>query len=210
MIYLIGGSLRCGKTILSKKVALKKRISCVSTDALRPMIINMVPKSEVKKKFPQTNMPTPKDKFRFEVYSPKELLMAQIAEAKTMWPPTEALISSLIYRDEDFVIEGVHLFPPFVNKLKKTKFWKHIRVVYLIKKDLDKIQAGFSKNKIGYDWMYPSIKDDQARMIQAAELVREKAEYIEKEAKRFRFKLFNTENNFDKVLKEAQDYLIQK
>jgi len=210
MIYLIGGSLRCGKTILSKKISSKKRISCVSTDALRPMVISMLPKSEVKRKIPQTDMPTPKDKFRFEVYSPKALLRAQVAEARTMWPAIEALIASLIHREEDFVIEGVHLFPPLVNKLKNKKYWKQVRVVYLIKKDLDKIQAGFAKNKSGYDWMYSSIKGDHKRLTEAAELVREKAEYIEKEAKKFRFKIYNTENSFDKVLKEAQQYLIKE
>jgi 2-phosphoglycerate kinase len=208
MIYLIGGSPRCGKTILAKKISLKKKISLVSTDAFRPMVLEMTPKSEIKKKFPQTDMPTPKNKFRFDIYSSKEMLKAQAVEAKTMWPPTKAFIRSLIYREQDFVIEGVHLFPSLVNELKKTAHWKHIRVVYLIKTDIEKIIAGFSRNKDSFDWMYPSIKDNGDRLTKAAEMVREKSLYIEKGCKKHRFKAFNTEAGFNKKIREALNYLI--
>lgn len=210
MIYLIGGSARCGKTILSKKIAIKKRTSLISTDHLRSMVLAMVPKSEMNKKFPQTKMVSPKNKFRFDCHSAEAMLKAQVIEAKTMWPPIKALISSLIYRDQDCVIEGVHLFPSLVKQLKGTKDWKHIKVVYLIKTDLEKIQIGFSKNKEEFDWMYPFIKNDADRLRKAAKMVSVKGAYIEKEAGKYNLKVYNTENNFNKVLKEARSYLINE
>lgn len=208
MIYLIGGSPRCGKTILAKRISLKERISYISTDPLRQMILDMVPKSEVKRKFPQTEMLYPKDKFRFEVYSPKVILKAQIVEAKTMWSPTKTLIQSLVNREQDFIIEGIHLFPRLVNQLKETRYWKKIKVVYLIKSQLDKIKTGFSQNKNEYDWLYPTIRDSKERLTKAAEMVKEKSDYIEKEAKKFRFKLYNTEDDFNKQIEKASKYLI--
>jgi len=210
MIYLIGGSPRCGKTILAKKLSSKLRVSHLSTDAFYPMVLSMIPKPEIKKKFPQQDMPTPKGKFRFDVYPNQAMLKAQTTEAETMWPPIKAFISSLVHREQDLIIEGIHLFPKLVNQFKNTKQWKHIRIVYLIKMDLEKIQTGFSKSKDIYDWMYPAIKNDKERLGKAAEFVRSKSVYIEKEAKKHRFRLFNTDDNFRVALKEAQDYLIRK
>ena len=152
-------------------------------------------------------MPTPKNKFRFDVYSSKELLKAQLVESKTMWPSVTAFIESLIYREQDYVIEGVHLFPGLVNQLKKTKYWKNLRVVYLIKENLDNIASGFSMNKDVFDWMYPFIKNDAKRLAKAAEMVREKSLYIKRETKKMNLKLYNTEDDFNKVMKEAQNYL---
>jgi len=210
MIYLIGGSSRCGKTILSKKIASKKKISFISTDSLRPIVLEILSKKELKSKFPQTNMPTPKNKFRFDLYPAKDILDAQVVEAKIMWPPIKAFITSLIFRDRDYVIEGLHLLPGLVNQLKRTKYWKDIKVVYLIKTDLIKIQSGFSKNIREFDWMYPLIKNDKDRLLKASEMVSSKGQYIAKEAIKFDLKLYNTEDSFNKTLKEAEAYLFRK
>lgn len=209
MIYLIGGSPRCGKTILANKLSSKLKISHLSTDAFYPMVLSMIPKSERKKRFPQTNMPTPEGKFRFDVYPHQKTLKAQIVEAKTMWTPIKAFVSSLINREQDFIIEGIHLFPKLVNEFKGTKYWKQIRLIYLIKTDLDKIQSRFSKSTDVFDWMYPAIKNDEVRLRAAAKYVKSKSDYVEKEAKKYRLKIFHTDTFFNKTLKEAQDYLIR-
>ena len=104
MIYLIGGSPRCGKTILANKIAREKRISLVSTDALRQVVLNTIPKSTIKKKFPQEPIKGPDGKFLFEIYPPRYLLKAQITEAKTMWPGTKSFIEALIRSGQDYVI----------------------------------------------------------------------------------------------------------
>ncbi len=209
MIYLIGGSPRCGKTILAKKIAHDKKISCVSTDALRAAILNTVPKSQRQKKFPQEAMPTPPTKFRFDVYSPAAQLKAQLVEAETMWPGVMAFIKSLSNREQQYVVEGVHLLPRLVNQLKKTSYWKDIKVVYLAKKDLAKIIKDFPKNKDEYDWMLPTIQHDKARLRKAALMTQVKSQYFDREAKKYHLKVFNTDSNFQKKLRQAQRYLIK-
>ncbi len=208
MIYLIGGSPRCGKTILAKKIAHSKKLSWITTDAIYPIILNSLPKTQVKDKFPQTAMKTPSNNFRFDIYSSKAMLSAQLVEAKTMWPGTKALISHLIGRQQDYVIEGVHLLPKFINELKKNH-WKNIRVVYLIKRDLNRIIEDFSKNKNEYDWMLPAIMGNKSRLKKAADMVQVKSEYFYKEAKKYNLKIFNTDNNFGRKLRDAQNYLLR-
>src|SRR3989338_7215427 len=110
MIYLIGGSPRCGKTILSRKLARKTGASFISTDAIYTMILKTVPKSELKTKFPQEVMLTPKSKFGFDVYPAKAMLKAQLAEADTMWQSIKALIVFMVDSKQDYIIEGIHLF----------------------------------------------------------------------------------------------------
>lgn len=209
MIYLIGGAPRCGKTILSKKIASKKRISFVSLDVLRPMIMASFSKVERKKRFPSESVKTPKGKFRFEVNDSKEAIRIMNVESRTTWPPIRALIEKLIEREEDYVIEGANLMPKYVNQLKGTKYWKDIRVVYIVKTDLDKIKSGFAKTTAGvYDWMYPHIKGDDERITMAAKYVQGYGKYFEKEAKKYGFKVFNTQDKFTKMLRDAKEYML--
>jgi 2-phosphoglycerate kinase len=210
MIYLIGGAPRCGKTTLSKTIASKKRISFISMDVLRPMIMASFKKGEWKKIFPSENIETPKGKFQFEVIDSREAVKIMNIESSTTWPPIKALIEKLIEREEDYVIEGANLMPKYLKQLKRTKYRKHIRVVYLVKTDLEKIKNGFAKTTKGvYDWMYPYIKGDDDRITMAAQYVQGYGRYFEKEAKKNGFDVFNTQDNFNKVLLEAERHLMK-
>lgn len=210
MIYLIGGAPRCGKTILSKKIASKKRVSFISLDVLRPMIMASFSKADQKKRFPSESVKTPRNKFRFEVQDSKEAIRIMNLESKTTWPPIKALIEKLIEREEDYVIEGANLMPKYVHQLKETKYWKNIQVAYIVKTDVGKIKSGFAKTTAGvYDWMYPHIKGDDERITMAAKYVQGYGIYFEKEAKKYGFKVFNTQDSFKKTLLEAKQYLIR-
>jgi len=185
MIYLVGGAPRCGKTIFSKMLSKKKRISWISTDGLESVIKVYNPE-----KFPKLD--TCKA-------TPKQLLAAEIKDAKTLWPGVERLIRSMLKWKHDYVIEGVHLLPQLVAKLKKLPEWKQIKVVYLVKHDTDKIIAGFKQSDPETDWLVRCIKSDDDWQTYA-DMVMVKAEYMEKEAKKYGFKLVNTENNFKKTI----------
>ena len=209
MIYLIGGSPRCGKTILAKKISQKEKISWISTDVIYPIVLKSIPKSQIKSKFPQTAMKTPSGKFRFDVYSPEAMLKAQLVEATTMWPGIKELIYYLINRQQDFIIEGVHLLPKYINKLKRADIWKNIKVIYLVKRNIDNIIKGFPKNKNEYDWMIQTIIGNKERLKKAAKMVQIKSEYFYKETKKYHLKIFNTDTNFVQKLRDSQYYLLR-
>ena len=120
MIYLIGGAPRCGKTILSKKIAAQKKISWISTDSLWSVVLAGTPKSQIIKKFPYR-------KYRLDTHEPELMLQAEITESNTLWPGVKAFIKHLIDCRENYVIEGVHLMPELVQELKKTKYWKSLK-----------------------------------------------------------------------------------
>lgn len=166
-------------------LAKKKRISWISTDGLESVIKVYNPE-----KFPKLD--TCKA-------TPKQLLAAEIKDAKTLWPGVKRLIQSCLKWKHDYVIEGVHLLPQLVAELKKMPEWKQIKVVYLIKRDKDKIIAGFKQSDPETDWLVRCIKSDDDWQTYA-EMVMVKAEYMEKEAKKFGFKVVNTENNFKKTI----------
>jgi 2-phosphoglycerate kinase len=192
MVYLIGGAPRCGKTILSKKLAAKKKISWISTDSIWSVVSSYTPKDQIGKKFPYR-------KTRLGLHDPKSLLRAEITESKTLWPGIKAFIKKLIDSREDCVIEGVHLMPALVNGLKRTKYWNNIKILYLVKEDPRKIKSGFSRNAAAHDWLSPLLKNPQIREA-AAEMVREKSRYISAEARKYGFKVVVMDDDFEKKI----------
>lgn len=206
MIYLIGGAPRCGKTILAKKIALKKKISWITTDVLRFVILSHTPKKELKTRFPFEYIQTAKGQYHFEKYSPAVLLKYEIREAVSMWPGVKALIKQFIDCQQDYVIEGVHLLPKLVNQFKGTKYWKHIKLVYLIKKDLKKIKKGIPKNKKEFDWILAGGINVPGRLDKAALMIQYESLYFETQAKKYNFNVINTDTEFNQKLNK----LLQK
>ncbi|MEI7741468.1 MAG: hypothetical protein WCJ29_03095 [bacterium] len=197
MIYLIGGAPRSGKTILSKRIAAQKNISWISTDSIRAMVLAGTKKSLISKKFPY-------QKVSLEKNPAPELLRAEITESKTLWPNVEALIKQFIDCNEDYIVEGVHLMPRLVSKLKSTKYWKQIKIIYLVKDDLEKIQTGFALNTSAHDWLSGVVKDSDIAK-RAARMVQIKSRYIAREARKCRFKVIVTDDDFNLKIKAAVD-----
>ena len=202
MIYLISGAPRCGKTILSKKITVSQRIPLLSTDSISPIIVKYIPKSQLKKK-----MPSEFSKGS-EYISSRRSLEIDIIEARTMWSGIKALIKELDSSKQDYIIEGVHLLPKLVMQLKKEKYWKNIKSIYLIKKDPYKIIKGFCINKGDFDWVRRCLSDKH-KIQNIAEMVKLKSLYFEKEAKKYKLKIINTERNFTSQLNLARKFLIK-
>lgn len=193
MIYLIGGAPRCGKTIFSKAIAKKKRISWISTDSIWSVVVASTPKNQIAKKFPYRRT-------RLGVHSAKSISAAEIAESKTLWPGIRAFIERIIEIHEDYVIEGVHLMPELIRTLKRKKYWKDISVVYLVKEDLQKIKDGFSRNVAAHDWLAAMFKKSPHLKEAAAEMVREKSRHIAVGADRYGLKVVNMDDAFEKKM----------
>lgn len=201
MLYLIGGAPRCGKTTLAKKIAAKRRIGWLSTDNIWTVVYNSTPKSQLKIKFPFNFAKKPKDKFHFEVYTPQEHLRMEITESYSIWPGTKALIEQLIDCRHDYVIDGVHLLPELVKQFKNTRFWKNIRLVYLVKTDLAKIKEGIPKNKKQFDWILTGGIDVPGRLDKAAQMIKHESQYLQRQAKKYGFKVVDTGRDFEKKIK---------
>lgn len=203
MIYLIGGSPRGGKSILSKELAKQLNIPYISTDNLRPVIIPYFKKRKFEffpfeKMFDADNI----DKY-FKKYTGREMLNADIKEAKTMWPGVKNLIEYLLKCKMDYIIEGVDLLPSMVNQFKSEN---NIKAVYLIKLDSNKIYQGILDNKNSNDWITGNTQNKES-ILKAADSLIPYGNYFLREAKKYNFKYFNTEDDFHSQIKEAVNYL---
>lgn len=193
MIYLIGGAPRCGKTILSRKLAKKRGVSWISTDSLQTMVQAYLPAREVRKKFPFSRIPGS------EAISAEESLKAEIMESKSLWPGLKSFVIHSIQCHQDVVIEGVHLLPQLVNQFRGTEYWKHLKIIYLVKKDETLIADGLVKNTEKHDWLRPSLGKPKV-VAHIAKMIALKSEYISKMATRYGFKVVNTEKDFKKTI----------
>jgi 2-phosphoglycerate kinase len=203
MIYLIGGSPRSGKSILSRKLSKELNIPYISTDNLRLVVLPYFKGKNKYKNFPYIKMFNliKVDRF-FMLYSGREMLKADIKEARSIYPGVKSLIDHLIDCKMDYIIEGVHLLPSLIKKLKNNK---KIKVVFLVKENEKKIYQGLIRNKNKNDWIASDIKN-QKIIITAAKSLGFYGKYFIKETKKYRFNCVNTENLFFKQINKAQKY----
>ncbi len=94
MLYLIGGSARAGKSILSLKLVRKKPMPCVPTDALVHLIYGGAPEKGIHYRTPVAE--------RVKLFEPFLL----------------GMIPALAWAWEDSVIEGNLVVPRHVTKLR--------------------------------------------------------------------------------------------
>ncbi len=204
MIYLIGGSPRGGKSILSRKLSKVLNVPYISTDNLRLVVLPYFKGNEKHKNFPYLRIfdSAAIDKF-FLQYSGKEILNADIKEARSIWPGTKSLIDHLLVCKMDYIIEGVHLLPSFVKHYKNNK---NVKVAFFIKLNEEKIYQGLLRNKNNSDWLTNNTKNKKTIRL-AAKSLYDYGKFFLKETKKYGFKCFNTEDNFLDKIQKASDYL---
>ncbi len=204
MIYLIGGCPRGGKSILSRKLSKVLNVLYISTDNLRLVVKPYFKGKDRDKNFPFIKMfdSVTIDKF-FLKYSGQEQLEADLTEAKSTWPGIKSLIDHLLVCKTDYVIEGIHLLPSFVNLYKDNK---NVRIVFIVKLDEEKIYQGLLKNKNTSDWLTDNTKNKDTIKMAAKSLV-DYGKFFLAETEKYGFKCFNTEDNFLDKIQKASDYL---
>lgn len=207
MLYLIGGSPRGGKTILSKKLSKKIEVPYISTDYLKLILRPYFKEKEREEMFPfdkiwkKLNLND-----YFLNYTGKQMLAIDIKEGKTLWTGMKYLISHLSKRKIDYIIEGVHLLP---NLIKDFKDDPNVKIIFLTKTDEEKIYSGLFKNKSERDWILEKVKDKDILKLVAKSLSFQ-GSYFEKETKKYNLKLINTEDNFPGKINQAIAYLTKK
>lgn len=204
MIYIIGGTPRSGKTILSKKLFKLINAQYMSTDILRLFMIAALKESEKYKYFPFEKMFDSVGKIDvfYRDVSGEDMLAADIEEAKNLMPGILAFINYFSGNNQDYILEGVHFLPSFIHELSGREDCKSI---ILIKRNSDKIFKGLKDNQGKGDWIADNIKDDQILSI-AARSLSKYGEYFETESERYGLKYINTEDDFLDKIKEALNY----
>jgi 2-phosphoglycerate kinase len=194
MIYVIGGAPRCGKTKLAKKISKKLGIPIFSTDVLRVEVLNKTPKNKINIRFPFEEMFCGDQVDEcFKNYEPVDFLNADKREARTLIGEIKMFFRDKIKQGEDYIIEGVHLLPKYIDALPGLN--KEFKVIYLGKLNEEKIMKGLCLNRDKNDWILGHIKR-KVTIKRAAAMVCVYGKYFEKESGRFNFEYVNTEDNF--------------
>lgn len=204
MIYLIGGSPRVGKSILSSKLSKEINVPYICTDELRLIVLAYFKGNERKERFPFIDF-FDLEKF-FKHYTAKQMIKADKKEAASIWPGIKSLIDHLLLFNTNYIIEGAHLLPCFVKDYKDNK---NVKIIFLSKLDDKKIYRGLLRYRNKGDWIAGNVKDKKIILL-AAKLLSEYGHLCASETKRYDLKCINTEDNFYKKLNQGLKYLLRK
>jgi len=210
MIYLIGGPPKCGKTTLAKKMSKRLGIPWIASDTLGAIslkyISNHVSKEELDKLFPHW---ASKGKNNDETYlrnTPKQIAKNYIKQAKATADAIDMFSVCEIADGNDYIVEGYHVTPQLATRLIKKYGSKNFRVLFLVKKDVEKFVRDVSKSPTPNDWILCKTKNKET-FYKIGEMVSNYSEFFEKEAKKSGFKVLNMDEDFVGRLKKGVEVL---
>ena len=181
MIYLIGGSPRAGKTLLTQALASKLKIGWVSTDLLYEVL-----RAKEVSKVKQTWDASPD---------------AIITNADWFFPCLQRFVRGANDLSEDYIIEGVDILPKQASELAASY---PIRALFIGNSHmtLDKLSRfpGCSK---GYAFLPDETK------TQIVHDVPQWSRFIQGEAQKYNFHYIDTAEQFNNKLEQAIEFLLQ-
>ena len=183
MLYLISGASRSGKTIMAREILAKKNLPYVSLDWLVMGFTNGIPNYGIHDKL-----------------FPNEI-------AEKIWDFLNAMVESMLWSEEDCVIEGEAILPELVSELLKKHPGK-IKICFVGYTDIDidkkvKELKDFSRGK--RDWLTQEPDDYIFRHINNMVVYSKR---IKEDCEKFRIRYFDTSDNFMKTIDEATNYLL--
>ena len=208
MIYLIGGSPRCGKTTVAKRLAVKLHIPWFPADYLASAVSQYISEEERADKFPLSNIRKQNNSndFLYSNYSPSEIVKFYEIQTETVWPGLKAFIEYAVHDKQDFILEGYQIQPKLLSQLDK-EIQKDIRPAFLYKKDILDIEAGMKNSIESGDWLIAHTKEDST-FAKVAEMVSVFGDKTANEAKEYNMPLFNMDGNFSEKVEEVVNVLI--
>jgi 2-phosphoglycerate kinase len=210
MIYLIGGPPKCGKTTLAKKLSKHLGIQWVASDTLqvvaREYVSKYASKQEMDKLYPHNAQ---KGKTNDETYSlntPKQIAKNYIQQAKANYDAVDMFSICEITDGNDYIVEGYHTTPQLAARLIKKYGSKHFRVLFLVKSDIEKMVRDFEKSSTPNDWILRKTQEKET-LYKIAEMINYYGQFFGQEAKKYKFKILNMDNDFGGQLKKAIELL---
>ncbi len=204
MIYLIGGPPKCGKTTFSKQLSKSFQIPWVSTDTLQNVVKSYIPLTDYGLLFPASSMRYKYNDDKYSKKSSSETRKSFRKQAKTVYGAIEAFIDSEIADGNDYIIEGYHVEPAIIDKLRQ-KYPEKVRSLILIKKDSDVFIDNLRKSSTPNDWILARTRNEQT-FKKIAEMVAKYSQYLEDEAKKLSVKVICVDVDFEDQLKAAERY----
>ena len=106
----------------------------------------------------------------------------------------------------DYIVEGYHVTPQLAARLIKKYGRKHFRVLFLVKSDIETMVRDFEKSSTPNDWILRKTQEKET-LYKIAEMIAYYGQFFGKEAKKYKFKVLNMDNDFGGQLKKAIEHL---
>lgn len=203
MIYLIGGGPRSGKTTVARALSEKIGVPYISTDYFRLVVMPYFKGDKMALNFPYEVMFDQYDSIHefFAASGGNDLLEADLKESDVLWEGIEAFLEHMLMSDTDYIVEGIHLLPKFIEKYNDDE---NVKSVILYKKNVELIFDGLKANQNNDDWIASNIDSDEV-LTKAAESLGVYGKYFEDAISKYEgMNGINTEENFferiDKVI----------
>jgi 2-phosphoglycerate kinase len=208
MIYLIGGSPKCGKTTLAKKLSLTLEIPWLSTDSLQSVVKAYTNKRDIPKKFPWSIRRKQKrnNDIVYDTFSADEIIRFYRRQAESVFKAIEMMTICEIIDGNDLIIEGYHLEPSLVARLQKKYGKKNIRGIFLIKTDAKKFVKDITRTNTPNDWIITKTKNKKT-YSKIAEMICKYGKLFKNEAKKKGLSVFNMDDNFNDKINNVINYL---
>lgn len=177
MIYLIGGTIRTGKSNLAHKILLNKKISVISTDIIIGLLMDYV---------------KPQD--------PSDSRPYFVKKAENFFPHLKKFIQvNTVLGIKDFVYEGDIILPEQAALLAKEY---ELKACFLGFSD---INVDLLKKHVGNHQWLDELSEE--RFNELPKRIIDTSKYIEEECKKYGFKYFDLSIDYEKQHELAYQYL---
>jgi 2-phosphoglycerate kinase len=211
MLYLIGGPPRCGKTTLSKALAIKLEIPYFSIDHIASVIPPYIPAERQAECFPLKALRqhfNTNNQF-FERYSSQEIVDAYRKQAMTCWPGIKNFIQYAVEDEHDLILEGWQLLPHLLEDIPSTTRPDKVQVNYLYKTDVEEICSGLKANQGGNDWVLRHTKEETT-FTRIATMISRFGMQTREEAAKAGFEAINMDLCFSENIAATRDVLAER
>jgi len=189
MIYLVGGAPRVGKSIIAKQFAESISAQFISTDELESsgQEDSVIFYNDAKK----------------NILTPSERIESIRKEAKQIISDINNIIDKAINKQQDTVIEGVHLFPAYVADFIKKFKEDNIKAIFIGSKNIELILEGMALDTSQNNW----LKDfNQDVLKQIAVFTKAFSNYVHEESKKYNLIYRERSNDFQKDVCDVIKY----
>ena len=142
MLYIVGGASRCGKTTLAQQMLARHGVPWFSLDGLRVGLTRGLPSLGL------------------------DMERDDLVEAKGLWPVIRPMLSSIVYWDTDYLVEGSCLLPEDIAAFMAEHADETVRTVFVgapflsPSEKLAQMQAHTGGTN---DWFSDLSEEEQAR-----------------------------------------------
>jgi hypothetical protein len=183
MIYLLGGPMRVGKSLIARRVRERSGISVVSTDDIARALRDRVPHLGI----------------TYEMSIPEE--------CEALWPFIRALISIRLDRDEPLLIEGAGISPRRAAQAQQ-EFAGGVRACFvgeLTVRPQQKLRMLRAYSETHGDWLAEKPAETYEEIVRT---IRSVSEEYKRDCGVLGIAFFDMGENFDSSVVAVVDYLV--